>query len=181
LVYAGTLKRKFGILNLVKAVHALDKPNIELMICGRGDAEDAIVEYTGKDPRIQLLGQISAEESAALIQSATVLVNPRQNNEEYTQYSFPIKTMEYLLSGVPVVAYVLDGMPDEYKDHLFLVEDDSIEALSRKIEEVMNMPESVRREFGLAAREFVIRTKTSEVACERIINMINGTYSNGGV
>ena len=38
-------------------------------------------------------------------------VNPRQNNEEFTKYSFPSKTMEYLASGVPVVAYKLDGIP----------------------------------------------------------------------
>jgi len=172
IVYAGTLKRKFGILNLVQAFHALTDADLELVICGRGDAEDAIVEYAQKDFRIRALGQISAEESAALIRSATVLVNPRQNNEEYTKYSFPIKTMEYLLSGVPVVAYELDGMPEDYKDHIFFVEDDSVEALGRRIEEVLNMPENVRREFGLSAREFVIRNKTGEAACERIIRMI---------
>lgn len=174
IVYAGTLKQKFGILNLVEAFHTIKNPNLELLICGRGDTEDVIMQLAKKDSRIQLLGQISAEESATLIASATLLINPRQNNEEYTKYSFPIKTMEYLLSGIPLIAYELDGMPEDYKDHIYFVEDDSIEALSRKIIEVLNLPEKTRREFGLRARAFVIKSKTSTVACKKIASMIHG-------
>ncbi len=173
IVYAGTLKQKFGIMNLVEAVHNLENPSIELLICGRGDAEDEIREYVKKDSRIQLLGQISAEESAALIASATLLINPRQRDDEYTKYSFPSKTMEYLLSGVPVIAYDLDGMPEEYRDYIYFVGDNSINALTGKINEVLNLPAQHRREFGLRAREFVMNTKTSGIACEKIMNMIS--------
>lgn len=173
IVYAGTLKQKFGIMNLVEAVHRLENPNIELIICGRGDTEEAISKYVSEDKRIRLLGQISAEESASLIASAALLVNPRQNNEEYTKYSFPIKTMEYLLSGVPVIAYELDGMPEDYKEYIFFPEVESIEGLHDKIEEVLNLPEETRREFGLRARDYVIRTKTSGVAASKIMNMIS--------
>lgn len=38
--------------------------------------------------------------------------------------------------------------------------------------EVLNMKDTDWRAFGQAAREFVIRSKTGEVACERIIRMI---------
>jgi glycosyltransferase involved in cell wall biosynthesis len=172
IVYAGTLKQRFGIMNLVEAIHRIENPNIELMICGRGDAEDEIREFAEKDSRIHLLGQISAMDSAALVASATLLVNPRQNNEEYTKYSFPSKTMEYLLSGIPLIAYELDGMPEDYKEYIYFVGDDSIDALSSKINEVLNIPGQTRREFGLRAREFVMKTKTSGVACEKIMSMI---------
>ena len=50
---------------------------------------------------------------------ADVLVNPRPNNEEYTKYSFPSKNIEYLMTGKPVVAYMLDGMPAHYKKFLY--------------------------------------------------------------
>lgn len=173
IVYAGTLKQKFGIMNLVEAFHRMENTNIELVICGRGDTEEAIDKYASEDKRIRHLGQVSAEESAALIASATLLVNPRQNNEEYTKYSFPIKTMEYLLSGVPVIAYELDGMPEDYKEYIFFPEVESIEGLRDKIEEVLNLPEKTRLEFGLRARDYVIRTKTSGVAASKIMNMIS--------
>mgnify|MGYP003303651866 CR=1 FL=1 len=55
--------------------------------------------FTGKIDRSQVL---------ALQRSATVLVNPRRNNEEYTKYSFPSKTMEYL--AVIIVAAVVFGL-----------------------------------------------------------------------
>jgi len=53
---------------------------------------------------------------------ADVLVNPRENNEEYTKYSFPSKNIEYLASGNPVVAYMLDGMGDCYREYIYLLE-----------------------------------------------------------
>ena len=56
------------------------------------------------------------------ISSAAVLVNPRPNNEEYTKYSFPSKDIEYLLSGKPTVAFLLDGMPKCYQDFLYVVD-----------------------------------------------------------
>ena len=51
-----------------------------------------------------------------------VLVNPRPNNEEYTKYSFPSKDIEYLSSGKPTVAFLLDGMPKCYQDFLYVVD-----------------------------------------------------------
>lgn len=44
--------------------------------------------------------------------NADVLVNPRQNDDEYTKYSFPSKNIEYLMTGNAVMAYMLDGIPE---------------------------------------------------------------------
>ena len=67
------------------------------------------------------MGQVSLNEARALQKTADVLVNPRLNEGEYTKYSFPSKTMEYLSTGRPVVCYKLDGIPDEYDKHLMEV------------------------------------------------------------
>jgi glycosyltransferase involved in cell wall biosynthesis len=171
-VYTGTLNKKFGVVNLINAFNAIDNPNVSLMLCGRGDSEEIIKEVAKKDDRIQFLGQLSNDEAVELQKSATVLVNPRQNNEEYTKYSFPSKNMEYLLSGNPVIAYKLDGIPDEYNDYFFYVKDNSIESLSSKICEVINLPSQDRYDFGKRAREFVIKKKNNYEASAKIISMI---------
>lgn len=49
-------------------------------------------------------------------------MNPRPNNESYTKYSFPSKDIEYLLSGKPTVAFLLDGMPECYRDFLYVID-----------------------------------------------------------
>ena len=176
-VYTGTLNEKFGVVNLVKAFHEIDNPNVVLKICGRGDSETLIKEYAKKDNRIHFLGQISNEEAVNLQKNATVLVNPRQNNEEFTKYSFPSKNMEYLLSGNPVIAYKLDGIPDEYDDYFFYVENNSLESLSSKINEVLNLSIQERYEFGKKAKEFVIKKKNNIEASLKIFNMIKNNLS----
>jgi glycosyltransferase involved in cell wall biosynthesis len=171
-VYTGTLNKKFGVVNLIKAFHAIDNENTVLKICGRGDSEDFIREYAKRDDRIHFLGQLSNDEAVKLQKSATVLVNPRQNNEEFTKYSFPSKNMEYLLSGNPVIAYKLDGIPNEYDDYSFYVKDNSLECFSNRISEVLNLTNEERYEFGKKAREFVMINKSNNEASLKLFNMI---------
>lgn len=132
-VYTGKLNERFGVRNLVDAFCMISDPAYRLILCGRGDCEAYIKEKAQHDSRIHYLGQVSADEAREWMYKADVLVNPRQNNEEYTKYSFPSKTVEYLLSGNAVVAYKLDGMPDVYRDFVTIVEDDRLESLSSAI------------------------------------------------
>ena len=176
-LYTGTLNKKFGVVNLVEAFHNTNIKNARLKICGRGDSEEIIKSYAAKDERIIFLGQLPNAEAVKLQKRATVLVNPRQNNEEFTKYSFPSKNMEYLLTGRPVIAYKLDGIPDEYDKYFYYVEDDSIDSLTKKIEEILLMDEDSRNEFGDRARTYVLNEKNNISACKKIIEMIQESRS----
>ncbi|KKK38895.1 hypothetical protein WQ57_05970 [Mesobacillus campisalis] len=177
-VYTGTLNKKFGVVNLVKAFNSIKNKDVVLKICGRGDSEEIIKEFAQKDDRIRFLGQMSNEEAVELQKNASLLVNPRQNNEEFTRYSFPSKNMEYLLTGKPVVAYKLDGIPNEYDKFFYYVKDNSLDSLSGKIVEVLNLSEDYRLNLGIQAREFVIAEKNFNNASEKIIRMINKKIEN---
>ncbi len=133
IVYTGKMNEKFGVKNLVDAFSCIEDQNLELILCGCGDMQEYAKEKAVSDPRIRVLGQVSAKEAKEWIKKASVLVNPRQNNEEYTKYSFPSKNIEYLLSGNHVVGYMLDGMPRIYQNFIEIVPDDSIEALGQTI------------------------------------------------
>lgn len=177
-VYTGTLNRKFGVINLVESFHNTNIKNVHLKICGKGDSEEIIRVYASKDLRIKFLGQLSNREAVELQRKATVLVNPRQNNEEFTKYSFPSKNMEYLLTGRPVIAYKLDGIPDEYDNYFYYVECNTVESLTRKIEEVLSMKKEERDEFGAKARSFVLREKNNIFVSKKIIDMIQKSRSD---
>ena len=172
ILYTGTLHEKFGVMNLVRAFRTIDSENYELIICGVGDSEEAIKAAAKEDSRIHFLGKLPREQVLELQSKATVLVNPRQNNEEFTKYSFPSKTMEYLSSGVPLVAYKLDGIPDEYDQYIQYVEDDSIESLKKKIVEVCEIPKKEREDMGALGRAFVLTEKNSTAQTRKIVKLI---------
>ncbi|MDK2839885.1 MAG: hypothetical protein PWQ83_1451 [Thermosipho sp. (in: thermotogales)] len=171
-VYTGSLNKKYGVVNLVKAFLEIDMPNVVLKIAGSGDSEKLIREYAQKDNRIQFLGQLSNKEAIELQRNATVLVNPRQNIGEFTKYSFPSKNLEYLLSGNPVIAYKLDGIPSDYDSYFFYVKDNSVDSLKNKIVEVLSLTEEERKVFGERAKEFVIKKKNNVEACFEIYKML---------
>ena len=173
ILYTGTLHKKFGIMNLVEAFQQIDDPKYRLVICGIGDSAEAIRKAADKDSRISFLGQLPRDEVLEWQKKATVLVNPRQNNEEFTKYSFPSKTMEYLSSGIPVVAYKLDGIPDEYDQYIQYVEDDSINALKNELIKICELPNEIRQKIGYSGRTFVLNEKNSKVQTRRIVDLIN--------
>lgn len=172
ILYTGTLHQKFGVMNLVEAFNQIESPDYRLVICGIGDSEKEIREAAEKNPRISFLGQLTRSEVLELQNQATILVNPRHNNEEYTKYSFPSKTMEYLSSGIPIVAYKLDGIPDEYNSYIQYVEDDSIESLKKKLVEVCELSNEERQNIGSRGRTFVLSNKNSTIQVKKIVTLI---------
>ena len=168
--YSGTLNYKFGIKGLLEAFSLVEDKDLLLVICGFGEAETAIKQFT--DERIVYLGKIDRKQVISLQQRATVLINPRQNIEEFTKYSFPSKTMEYLASGVPVIAYKLDGIPDEYDEYINYVPDNSPEALAQKIASVCALSPSERQAIGEKGKAFVLTHKHAKAQTKKILDFI---------
>jgi len=172
IVYTGTLTKKYGILDLISAFRLLGAEEYRLIICGDGETKEAVISAAREDKRIEYLGTQPHDTVLDIQRKATVLVNPRQNNEEYTRYSFPWKLIEYMLSGNPVVCYKLDGIPDEYDDFLIYVEEEAPLALASKIEEICSMSSSERNTLGRRNRDFILKKKNNVIQTKKIIDMI---------
>ena len=125
-----------------------------------------------KDNRIVYKGQLPRDEVLKLQKTATVLVNPRQNNEDFTKYSFPSKNLEYLSSGVPLVAYKLDGIPCEYANYIRFVEDNSDQSLADALIEICELTDEERKKIGKKAREFVLNEKNDKVQVKKVIDYL---------
>jgi glycosyltransferase involved in cell wall biosynthesis len=132
-LYTGSLNRAFGMQTLLEAFSLIQDPDAQLWICGAGDLENVVKEAAQKDPRIQFKGFLPKNEIAALQTQCDVLINPRTDEGEYTKYSFPSKTMEYLLSGSKVVMHQLPGIGEEYYRFIRVIEDTDAEAMARAI------------------------------------------------
>lgn len=174
-LYSGTLNYEFGIGTLLEAFSLIENKNLKLLICGFGEAEAAIRE--SEDERVVFLGKIERNQVLALQRNAAILVNPRQNTEEFTKYSFPSKTMEYLAAGVPVIAYKLDGIPEEYNNYINYVSDNSPESLAKEIERIYNLPLSDRLEIGEKGKHYVIDKKNRIAQTKRIVEFLSADRS----
>lgn len=172
IVYTGTLHKKFGIMNLIEAFMAIEGSEYRLIICGIGDSEKEIEAASVLDRRIEYKGLLSRTEILKVQKTATVLVNPRQNNEEFTKYSFPSKNLEYLSSGKPLIAYKLDGIPDDYDDYIYYVPDNSIKTLQQTLVYVCTMNAAERSDKALKAQRFVWEEKNEIKQTKKIIDFL---------
>ena len=172
ILYSGLLNEKFGIRTLLDAFGKVQDSELKLVLCGSGDAEELVRERVKADERISFLGRVDREIVLALQKNATILVNPRQNNEDFTKYSFPSKNLEYLSSGVPVIAYKLDGIPDEYDEFIIYPENDSVDALHKTIKTLSEMTDEERKVIGDKARRFVVENKNKNTQAQRIFEFI---------
>ncbi|MGX9984894.1 glycosyltransferase [Soonwooa purpurea] len=173
ILYTGTLDRRYGILDLLDAFSLIEGHDYRLWICGEGIGKTEVEAFAQKDSRITYFGQISNKEAQVLQKKATILVNPRKNDMEYTKFSFPSKTMEYLASGTPTIMHKLGGIPEEYYPYFFVPVDNSPSALANVILRVANLSELERKEFGEKAQNFVFENKNPKIQVEKIISMFN--------
>ena len=176
ILYTGGVYSRYGVLDLVKAFTLIKDPNYRLWICGNGDAVADIEQLSTIDNRILYLGVKNTNEVEDLQQRATLLVNPRHSNEIFTDYSFPSKTMEYLMSGTATVMCHLGCIPQEYDDYLFYFEDESIEGMKRKMVEICEMDKTYLRERGEKASLFIKNNKNSKAQTKKILDLIVEKY-----
>lgn len=170
ILYAGGVKQEYGIVDLVNAFIQLKDDSWTLEIYGDGSAMSMIQEMAKKHPNIKLMGMVPNETVIAAQKQASILVNPRKN-QEFTKYSFPSKILEYMSSGTPVLAYKLDGMPNEYDEsyyHISDTENGMIEALRM----VTTRTKEELGQMGVKAQHFVRENKTPEKQCKKIVELL---------
>ncbi len=176
ILYTGTLRKIFGVMNLVEAFEMIEDKDVELWICGSGDAKESIENAAKRDPRIVFKGFVDSAAALDMQYEATILINPRTSEGEYTKYSFPSKTMEYLLAGRSVITNRLPGIPEEYYDYVYTPQNESIKALAECIMHVLHLNKNLREIRSKAGRQFILEQKNSKVQMERVIKMI-ASYS----
>ena len=169
LMYAGELSKIVNVDLLLDAIEKID--NCQLYICGRGPLEDYIKKKSETNHRIHYLGFIPKKELEIVEKGIDIFINPRQNIGKYTKYSFPSKNAEYLLTGKPLVAYKLDGIPTEYGDFIYSPEDNSIDALAKTISRVLTLDYDTLLNMGIKQIEFM-QGKSSVAQGKRIVNFL---------
>ena len=172
IIYAGGLYERYGVKMLIEAFMQTSFEDVSFSIYGMGEMEQQIKEYEKKDPRIHYYGAVPNSKVVEEELKATLLINPRPTHEEFTQYSFPSKNMEYMVSGTPVLTTKLPGMPVEYYPYVFLFDEETVEGYKRKLEEILSLPYKQMKEKGGFGKRFVVMKKNNIIQVERIIRLL---------
>ncbi len=178
LFYGGMLHERFGVKQLVDVFHSISNPKMKLQLCGYGDCVEYVKSLSESDKRIEYLGVIERERVLALEASASLLINPRiPDDNPFTRYSFPSKTMEYFASATPSLIYQLDGIPEEYYRYCYSLDANHTDSdsLRDKIQEIYSTPISERIKKGQEARHFIIENKNQVIEGKRIFELLKRT------
>lgn len=171
IMYAGGLEPEYGINNLVDAFMTISG-DYRLVICGKGSSEAYVVGKALMDKRIEYRGMIENKIVQELERKALLLINPRIPEEKLTRYSFPSKTIEYMLSGTPMMTARLEGIPDEYFDYCYLCNPGNAISLAHDIETVLRIPEEERLSLARKAKEFVLTQKEARTQVQKILRFL---------
>lgn len=131
--YCGVLSTQYNIDLLLDAFSLIKNENVELLLAGKGDGVSLIKSASANDCRIKYLGELTRNEAIQLQLDSDVLVNPRLPENNYTSYSFPSKTISYLLSGNPLVCYTFSSFPDDIKKMVFEPKETNASSLAETI------------------------------------------------
>lgn len=173
-VYAGSLHREYGIMNLINSFVKVKNNKYQLHIYGSGDCKEEIVKIAEQQENIIFHGLISSDMIPSILENATLLVNPRTNLEKFSNYSFPSKIHDYMISGKPILLYRLGGIPHEYNEYLNFI-DGQNDDFSMDLEKCLKNIDQVT-EKALLGKQYVITNKNCEVQTRKIIEFIGGVY-----
>ncbi len=169
IIYAGAIEKIYGIEMLCNAFLDIAMPGEVLHIYGNGDYAKELGAMAQKNENIVYHGNRPNHEIVAAELEATLLVNPRPTDGEYTKFSFPSKTLEYMVSGTPVLSSRLEGIPEEYENYIFYFDENTAASLGGQMRRILDLsPEELAR-TGQAAKDFALEQKNNVAQAAKII------------
>src|SRR5688572_25947172 len=109
LIYMGRLSLMWGLALAVKAMPKLLQviPDVRLLIAGDGPAEAtlrALSQELGVTENITFLGRLAYQALPAALAQADIGIVIAQPDNEFRRYATPLKLVEYMAAGLPVIA-----------------------------------------------------------------------------
>ncbi|AXR19910.1 MULTISPECIES: glycosyltransferase [Bacillus] len=173
IMYAGTLAFEYGVKNILDAFERIEDNELELWLFGDGDMKEYIENLSIKDKRIKYFGFKSRAEVFEYEKRAKLLINARNPADEYTMYSFPSKTFEYMVSGTPFLTTRLKGIPQEYDKYIYSINDSDINSIKQEIERIFSIPDEEINKFTQDARLFILENKNSAVQAKKVLDFLD--------
>ncbi len=151
---------------LFRAVKNLSAKNypVRLIIIGQGEKLHSFINLAkrlGISERITFMGWVATEELPEFISLMDVCFVCRKTTPD-SQNSFPLKMLEYMACGKPVISVRLNGVVEAVQDHVLYASDSN--EIERRIIELYNSKEE-REKLGTEGMKFVRENFSWEKIC----------------
>jgi len=167
LVYHGTISRRHGLELAIRAVLAarMQISDLRLTIIGSGDDRArlmSLVEELGLGRSVEFGAEsVPVSDLPGLLAEADLGIVPLKR-DSFTQYMLPVKMMEYVTLGIPVIVTRTATIERYFDDSMVqYVSGDSVDELARAIVELHQDPDR-RERMVRNAREFDARNNWDE-------------------
>jgi glycosyltransferase involved in cell wall biosynthesis len=172
IIYAGGLQNDNGLTELINGFEMLQNTSFDLCFYGDGELKEFIIKKSSTNNHIKYCGVLQSSLIVEEFKKAKLLVNPRPSNN-FTQFSFPSKLSEYLVSGTPVLSTCLPGIPEEYYKYFFQIKDESAAGIKDALSVILNINQIKLHSFGKRARNFILKEKNCIIQTGKIIKLYN--------
>jgi colanic acid/amylovoran biosynthesis glycosyltransferase len=169
ILHVGRLVEKKGTAFLIDALRQLPPP-ARLIVIGDGPLRAALERHAADlEERVQFLGSLPREEVMHWFRRAWALAVPSVIARDGDCEGLPTVLLEAAACGVPAVGSRHSGIPEAIADGEsgFLIPERDVEALSRRLAEIIASPD-LRHRLGRGARSLVERNFDSECQTDRL-------------
>jgi glycosyltransferase involved in cell wall biosynthesis len=171
--FIGSMKPWHGVHDLVAAfaVLAARRENVHLVLVGTGPEEEAIRSMASSPRlrgRVHLQGAVAHRDVPGILATLSVAVAPYPDLPDF--YFSPLKVLEYMAAGVPVVYARVGDLPAIVQGAGLAYPPGDVDALAASIERVL-ADAGLRHELGAAGRARALEL-TWDRAAERVEDVI---------
>jgi glycosyltransferase involved in cell wall biosynthesis len=181
LIYHGTLVKRLGIDMTIRAVALLRSriPGLEFHIIGGGDDMKEFIDLTrelGVKEHIHFKESVPLQKITTILKKMDLGVISNRNNIA-TELMLPVKMLEYISLGIPVVVPKLRTIQHYFSDEMvFYFEPDNVDSLSSAILHAYNN-EPMRKKKAKNAKIF-LQTYGWETHKFELINLYNSLLNS---
>ena len=174
--FVGTLATWQGIEDALAAVDSPDWPDaVSLVVVGDGVLAAKVRARAARDGRVRYLGRIDHQDVPGIVARSMASLSPSSTREHGETGVVPLKLVEAMSCGVPVIATDISGQSQIVRDNGcgIVVPPDAPAEIARAVSTIAADEPGAKR-MGIAARKAAIREYSWDVSAGRTHAVILG-------
>lgn len=169
ILYTGSFSH---ILKVVRMFCSRSELDVELVLVGGGPDLAELQQLAAEDQRVDLKPFMVGAPLQREFEAADFLINPRDTQWEGAKYSFPSKLFDYMTRGLPILSTSMPGIPPEYFECFFALDDRNMELFAASLMRALNASrEEIESRVALGER-LLTNQKSSKATGARILEAL---------
>lgn len=170
IVYSGGISRNNGLIEFIKAFSSLRLEGFKFDLYGKYEGNDnaELKELIQKDNKVTYMGVVNYDELRVILSKAYAVVNPRYVHLDYIQYSFPIKTLDYLAAATAFVSTKLVCYSDDLLNNIVTIEENTVESIRETLYDLLLKTPKELNVMATNSKKFFLEN----YSCEKTINQM---------